>query len=153
MLSRLDLPSGEYQIRVAVSSGAEARTASVFSYVTVPAFAAAPLSLSNIIVGATPGTLAAPKDFLASLLPIVPTGRREFAPADRLVAFFRIYQGTGRNDPLAPVQLRSSVFDAHDRMVADETSVIDAGAFATRAADHYITLRSRRSPLGSTSSK
>jgi len=140
VLSRLDLPSGEYEIRVAVSSGAEARTASVFSYVTVPAFAAAPLSLSNIIVGATPGTLAAPKDFLASLLPIVPTGRRAFARADRLVAFFRIYQGTGRNDPLAPVQLRSSVFDAHDRMVADETSVIDPGAFATRTADHYVTL-------------
>ena len=141
VLSRLDLPPGEYEIRVAVSSGADARTASVFAYVTVPAFAAAPLSLSNVIVNATPGTLAAPKDFLASVVPIVPTGRREFERADRLVAFFRIYQGTGRNDALAPVQLRCSVFDASDRMVANETSVIGAGEFATaRTADHYVTL-------------
>ena len=42
----------------------------------------------------TPGTLTAPKDFLSSLMPIVPTARREFARSDRFVAFFRIYQGT-----------------------------------------------------------
>ena len=100
VLSRLDLPPGEYEIRVAVSSGADARTASVFTYVTVPSFTAAPLSLSNIIVGATAGTLTAPKDFLASLLPIVPTARREFARTGRLLAFFRVYQGTNRSDPL-----------------------------------------------------
>ena len=96
VLSRLDLPPGEYEIRVAVSSSAEVRPASVFSYVTVPAFAAAPLSLSNIVIGATAGTLTAPRDFLSSLLPIVPTTRREFARADRLVAF---YQDLSRNEP------------------------------------------------------
>ena len=52
MLSRLDLPPEEYEIRVAVSSGADPRTASVFASVTVPAFAAAPLSLSKVIVNA-----------------------------------------------------------------------------------------------------
>jgi VWFA-related protein len=141
VLSRLDLPPGEYEIRVAVSSSAEARTASVFSYVTVPAFAAAPLSLSNIIIGATAGTLTAPRDFLSSLLPIVPTTRREFAGTDRLVAFFRVYQGTNRDDPLAPVQLRSSIVDAHDRVIASEVGVLDVGEFAkARTADYYITL-------------
>ncbi len=141
VLSRLDLPPGEYEIRVAVSSSAEAPPASVFSYVTVPAFAAAPLSLSNIIIGATAGTLTAPRDFLSSLLPIVPTTRREFARADRLVAFYRIYQGTNRTDPLAPVQLRSSIVDAHDRVIASEAGVLEIGEFAkARTADHYITL-------------
>ena len=141
VLSRLDLPPGEYEIRVAVSSSAETRPASVFSYVTVPAFAAAPLSLSNIIIGATAGTLTAPRDFLSSLLPIVPTTRREFARADRLVAFFRIYQGTNRTDPLARVQLRSSIVDARDRIIASEAGVLEVGAFAkARTADHYITL-------------
>jgi VWFA-related protein len=140
-LSRLDLPPGEYEIRVAVSSGAGAPTASVFSYVTVPAFQAAPLSLSDIVLGATAGTLTAPKGFLSSLLPIVPTTRREFARTDRLVAFFRIYQGTNRNDPLAPVQLRSALVDAHDRVITSEADVLDAGAFATaRTADHYVTV-------------
>jgi hypothetical protein len=141
VLSRLDLPPGEYEIRVAVSSGADARTASVFSYVTVPAFTAVPLSLSNIILGATAGTLTAPKDFLVSLLPIVPTARREFARTGRLLAFFRVYQGTKRSDPLTPVQLRSSIVDDHDRVVATETGVLDVGKFAkARTADYYVTL-------------
>ena len=141
VLSRLDLPPGEYEIRVAVSSGADERTASVFSYVTVPAFTAAPLSLSNIIVGATAGTLTAPKDFLASLLPIVPTARREFARTGRLLAFFRVYQGTNRSDPLTPVQLRSSIVDDHDRVVATEAGVLDVGEFAkARTADYYVTV-------------
>lgn len=141
VLSRLDLPPGEYEIRVAVSSGADARTASVFTYVTVPSFTAAPLSLSNIIVGATAGTLTAPKDFLASLLPIVPTARREFARTGRLLAFFRVYQGTNRTDPLVPVQVRSSIVDDHDRVVATEAGVLDVAEFAkARAADYYVTL-------------
>ena len=141
VLSRLDLPPGESEIRVAVSSGADARTASVFTYVTVPSCTAAPLSLSNIIVGATAGTLTAPKDFLASLLPIVPTARREFARTGRLLAFFRVYQGTNRTDPLVPVQVRSSIVDDHDRVVATEAGVLDVAEFAkARAADYYVTL-------------
>jgi hypothetical protein len=138
-LSRLDLAPGEYEIRVAVSG--VSRTASVFSYVTVPAFATAPLSLSNIVVAATAGTLTAPRDFLSALLPVVPTAQREFAHADRFVAFFRIYQGTARQDPLAPVQLQSTIVDARGTVVASETSTLGAGQFATgRTADHYVTL-------------
>jgi hypothetical protein len=140
-LSRLDLPPGEYEIRIAVSSGPGARTASAFSYVTVPPFASAPLSLSNIIIGATAGTLTAPRNFLTSLLPVVPTTRREFARTDGLVAFFRVYQGTNRNDPLVPVQLRSSLVDAHDRVISSDAVVLDVGKFANgRTADYFITL-------------
>src|SRR3954465_15196203 len=57
-LSRIDLPPGEYEIRVAVNGAS--RTASVFTYLTVPSFAAAPLSLSNIVIGAAARTLTAP---------------------------------------------------------------------------------------------
>ena len=57
------------------------------------------------------------------------------------MAFFRVYQGTNRNDPLAPVQLRTTVIDAHDRVVAGESAALDAAAFANeRTADHYVTL-------------
>jgi VWFA-related protein len=141
-LSRIDLAPGEYELRVAVSGATH--TASVFAYVTVPAFAAAPLSLSNILIAATRGTLTAPKDFLSPLLPIVPTAGREFGRRDRFVAFFRIYQGTDRQDPLLPVQLQSAIVDARGTVVATETSTIDAGQFVTgRTADHYVSL-----PLG-----
>ena len=71
----------------------------------------------------------------------MPTARREFARADRFVAFFRIYQGTSRQDPLASVQLRSTIVDARGAVVATETSTLDAGQFATgRTADHYLTV-------------
>lgn len=138
-LSRIDLPPGEYEIRVAVTGSA--RTASVFSYVTVPAFATAPLSLSNIVIGATAGTLTAPKDFLSPLLPVVPTTRREFARGDRLVGFFRIYQGTGRQDPLAAVKVQSTIVDGRGAIVATETKMLDAASFATgRSADYYVAV-------------
>jgi VWFA-related protein len=137
VVSRLDLSPGDYEVRVAVSRGT--RTASVFSYVTIPPFATAPLSLSNIITAAPAGTLTAPKDFLSPLFPIVPTARREFGRTEPLVAFFRVYQGTMRREPLSPVQLRFSIVDAHDRMVASEARVLDVAQFANgRTADHYL---------------
>jgi VWFA-related protein len=140
-LSRLDLSPGEYEIRVAVSSAASNRTASVFSYITVPAYDATPLSVSNIVLGATAGTLTAPKDFVSALLPIVPTGRREFPRAGRLVAFFKVYQGISRDEPLAPVALRSSIVDGQDKVVASEASVLEPSQFAnSRTAEHFLAL-------------
>jgi VWFA-related protein len=146
-LSRIDLAPGEYELRVAVSG--EGRTASVFSYVTVPAFAVAPLSLSNIVVAAPAGTLTAPKDFLSPVLPIVPSGQREFDRTGRFAAFLRIYQGTDRKDPIVPVQLQSTLVDAGDRIVATETRTLDAGQFAQgRAADYYVVFPLTTLPRG-----
>jgi hypothetical protein len=141
VLSRLDLPPGEYEIRIGVTGAEPPRTASVFSYVTVPSYQAAPLSLSSVVLGATVGTVTAPTDFLAGTLPIVPTARREFASTDRLAAFLRVYQGTRRTDALLPVLLRASVLDAGGRAVAGESTTLDASQFAKgRAADHYLAL-------------
>jgi VWFA-related protein len=138
-LTRLDLAPGEYEIRLGVTGAA--RTASVFSYVTIPSYAAAPLSLSSIIVGATPGTLTAPKDFLSQLLPIVPTTRREFSRSDRLVAFVRIYQGTARTDPLSSVQLTSTIVDGAGAVVASQTGTLNADQFGDkRTVDHYLSV-------------
>jgi VWFA-related protein len=137
-LSRLDLPPGEYEMRVALSGNG--RTASVFSYLTVPPFATAPLSLSNLVLAAGPQTTTAPQDFLAPLLPVVPTAQREFARTDRLLAFFRIYQGTTRKEPLATAQLQSALVDARGTVVAAETRALDAGQFAKdRTSDQYLS--------------
>src|SRR6185503_12016398 len=109
--------------------------------VTVPAFAAAPLSLSNIVISTTAGTLTAPKGFLSPLLPVVPTTRREFARSDRLVGFFRVYQGTGRQDPLAPVRVQSTIVDGRGMTVASEMKMLEASSFETgRAADYYVAV-------------
>lgn len=136
VLSRLDLPPGDYEIRVAASRGAAAQAASVFTHLTVPAFAGARLSLSNIVMGATGTTSTAPPDFLESVLPIRPTPQRTFLRTEHSTAFVRVYQGTGRSDQLQPVQVRVRIVNAQDRDVRDEGIVLQATAFAAgRAAD------------------
>ncbi len=136
VLSRLDLPPGDYEIRVAASRGAAAQAASVFTHLTVPAFAGARLSLSNIVMGATGTTSTAPPDFLESVLPIRPTPQRTFRRAEHSTAFVRVYQGTGRSDQLQPVQVRVRIVNAQDRDVRDEGIVLQATAFAAgRTAD------------------
>jgi hypothetical protein len=141
VLSRLDLPPGDYEIRVAVTAGEAARSASVFTYLTVPAFDSEPLALSNITIGAVPPTATAPRDFLAAILPLVPTAQREFANTDRLLGHVRVYQGTARDDSLVPVELRTSLIDAEGKPVASESSVLPASQFSNaRTAEQYISL-------------
>jgi VWFA-related protein len=147
VLSRLDLEPGEYEIRVAASG--PAGTASVFTHTTVPPFASAPLSLSNIIVvgGRTAGTV--PADMFAGLLPGPPVTRRAFARSEPVTAFMRIYQGTGRTEPIQPVQLRVRILDAQDRTVRDEALVFALREFASaRTADCRLTLPTRTLPVG-----
>jgi hypothetical protein len=141
ILSRLDLPPGDYEIRVGVTAGDRATSASVFSYLAVPAFESEPLAMSNVIVRAVPPTATAPGDFLSKVVPLVPTAQREFASTDRLIGYLRLYQGTRRTDPLAPVELRTSVIDAEGKPVASASDVLAAGQFSNgRTADQYITL-------------
>jgi len=83
LLSRLTLKPGRYELRLAVDASVNQR-GSVYTFVDVPDFSEQPLSLSGIVLGATPGPLSAPKDAFAGLLPIVPTARRTFAAADRV---------------------------------------------------------------------
>jgi hypothetical protein len=149
ILSRLDLPPGDYEIRAGTTSGDGARNASVFTDVTVPAFDTEPLSLSSIFIGALPGTTTLPRDFMASLLPIVPTAQREFRSGGQLTAFVRIYQGTGRRDPLLPVHVRTFLVDANGQTVTGESVVLTEAQFDSgRSHDHFITLPIANLPSG-----
>ena len=141
VLSRLDLLPGDYEIRVGVTAGEPAKSASVFSYLTVPAFQAEPLAMSNVIIRAVPPTATAPGDFLSKVVPVVPTAQRAFSSTDRLIGYLRLYQGTSRTDPLLPVELRTSVIDAEGKAVASASDLLAATQFSNgRTADHYITL-------------
>jgi VWFA-related protein len=141
VLSRLDLPPGDYEIRVAASAAGGARAASVFTHLTVPSFSDARLSLSNIVMSAPATTNSAPPAFLASVLPLRPTPQRTFRRADQSTAFVRVYQGTSRTDGLEPVQVRVRIVDAQDRDVRDEVLVLQPSAFATgRTADLRMPL-------------
>lgn len=140
-LTHLDLDPGDYEIRVVVTDAQSSRVASVFSYLTVPAFANVPFSLSSIVIEAGRGTSSVPRDALQDLLPVVPTTKRTFSRAESATAFVRLYQGTGRDSALEPAAVRVQIVDAANTPVRDEVLSLAPSAFDDdRAADCRIAL-------------
>lgn len=137
VLSRLDLNPGRYQLRVAATM--RGRTGSVYHDVEVPDFAGSALSLSGVAITATPAVPSSPNDRLLSIMPLVPTARRDFAPTDRVSAFVFVYQGRGH--ALAPVTIRARILDSLSTMVFESSSTLEAALFKTRrAAEHRLDL-------------
>jgi VWFA-related protein len=127
VLARIDLPTGRYQLRLAAHNSIAAKDGSVFVDVNVPDYSTLPVSATPLILSATPGRVAAPKDLFAPLLPLAPTAERVFAKIDKVTAFMRIYQ-SGRN-PVQPVILKTTVRDAEDRVDAQEANQIGVDQF------------------------
>ena len=75
--SRIDLPPGEYQLRVA-AVGADASTGSVFLDVSVPTFAAE-LAVGGLSLGAPSSTAVTSADRLRGVLALVPLATNELA--------------------------------------------------------------------------
>ncbi len=177
-LSRLDVPPGRYMLRIgAVGSvtgisaapgapavavlapGAEfeGKTGSLFADVEVPDFQREPISLSGVVLSASPGLVAGPKDRLASLMPVVPSTVRSFRSYSRVTAFARVYQGSG---PVADeVAVSARVVDGDGTTEFEWTDTLPAARFGPRrAADvlleipvarfkpgpHLLTIRAAR---------
>jgi VWFA-related protein len=137
-LSRLPLEPGTYELRAAVS-GTDGKPGSVYTYLDVPDFAKAPLSLSGIAIETIPAALSGPGNTFDGLLPIVPTARRTFAPSDTVGAFVRLYQGGAA--PLEPAMLSATVQDARGRTVVAKGQTLAANAFgAARSTDYRLEL-------------
>ena len=96
VLSRIELKPGRYSLRAAAHARTADKTGSVYCDIDVPDYTKPRLSLSGIILSMNPGAVAAPKDALSSLIPVVPTTLREFDRRGTLTAFARMYQGAGR---------------------------------------------------------
>jgi hypothetical protein len=145
VISRLPLAPGRYEIRYAADT--EGRTGSVFVDIDVPDFAKAPLSLSGVLLQATPAVPVAPPNALSGLVPIVPTARRVFAPDDLVTAFVRVYQGS--SVPLGSVTMSARAVDDRDHPVFNQTVTLDAARFSgSRAADYQVDLPLAQWPAG-----
>jgi hypothetical protein len=139
VLSRIDLKPGHYNLRLAAHSATLDKTGSVYYAVDVPDFAKDALSLSGVVLAATPATASAGEEALASLIPVMPTTQREFMQNDDVVAFLRVYQHV--KGPLEPVQLEIRVVDDHDAVKFHAAETIAADRFdASRAVDHRFNL-------------
>lgn len=138
MLPRMALPPGKYEIRVAAQTG-DGRSGSVYTFVDVPDFSRSGLSLSGIVLEATPAVTAAPPDAYADLLPVVPTARRDFGASDRVSAFVRAYQGGSHS--VVPATLTTRIVDAKNEQITKSTRELDPSLFAEgRACDHRFDL-------------
>lgn len=142
MGTRLNLPPGRYEVRVAMTSPATDRTGSVYTSVIVPNFAREPLSISGVVLERTFGGAAMP-DKLASLVPARPTAARTFAPGDPVALLARVYQGGSK--PLAAVRMMVRIVDEQDRPVFTTDTTLDPKTFdlRQRQADYRLDL-----PLG-----
>jgi VWFA-related protein len=128
--SHLQLPPGEYNLRVAVSDTSTNQVASVFADVSVPRFDRAPLSMSGLVVEASGN---------ASTEPVVTT-RRAFGRGAQVRARLQIYQGTTRTDPLRAGTLRVRMLDARGTVVRDESLPFSPATFTDRRADCAVAL-------------
>jgi VWFA-related protein len=139
IVSRLDLDPGRYELRTAVEDTRFGRTGSVYTYVDVPDFRRAPVSLSGLIVSATPTVTRASSSSLDGLVPVVPTTRRSFGRGDRATGFVRLYQGVSR--ALMPGYVVAEILDERDASVfRQETRVVSGQYGASRALDFSVDI-------------
>ena len=141
ILSGLALKPGRYQLRLSAHLDADSKTGSVYYDLEVPDFTARPVSMSGVLLTADPRPVSTDTDRIRAWVPVAPTARRTFAPADRVTAFARVYQGgptsaaapdpgrPGRQiptrDALQGAQLTASITDTHGT-VRDRRTVVMA---------------------------
>jgi VWFA-related protein len=98
MLSRMDLPPGRYQVRIAARDTGKATIGSVVADLEVPDFYKQPLTMSGVaITSLSGGNMVTPRvdEQLKEVLPAPPIGLRTFARDDELALFVEVYDNAG----------------------------------------------------------
>jgi VWFA-related protein len=100
-LSRLELPPGHYQVRVAGRATRSGKTGLVTHDLDVPAFQPERLSMSGVTITSLPSVLmiTTGKGWLESAIKTPPSAARSFVTGDRLTVGFEVYvPGSLRTD-------------------------------------------------------
>jgi VWFA-related protein len=148
LVSALALEPGSYEIRVATESAGGA-TGSVHTFVDIPDFRQAPLSMSGVLLHVAPEEAVASRDEIDDALPFVPTARRTFAGGDTVSAFVQVSQGTARKDAIQPVTVLLRISDTSDAAVRNRTGTLTAAEFANnRTANSRLGLPLQGLPPG-----
>jgi VWFA-related protein len=139
-LTTLSLEPGRYNLRLSTRSAERDKSGSVYTDITIPDYANAPISMSDAIVTSafvrrTPTPLNAFDGFLT----MPPTTARTFDRADRASAFLRVYWG--RNKPGATVTMTATITDTDNRQVFTRTTPLTPDATTgLRSADYQLDL-------------
>jgi hypothetical protein len=133
----VELPPGDYEIRMGVEDPSTGTIASAFTQLTVPDFPAAALSVSDVIIQASGASASG-----ANSAPITlsPTTRRMFGRQEVIRGVFQVYQGTRRTSPLGPVAVRNEIIDAAGRAVRGQSLSIESSQFEQRTATLSVNL-------------
>ena len=148
LVSALALEAGSYEIRLATELPGGA-AGSVHTFVDIPDFRQAPLSMSGVLLHVAPEEPVASRDEIDNALPFVPTARRSFASTDIVSAFVQVSQGTTRKDALQPASLVLRIKDVRDKALRNQTGALSTAEFARhRTANVRLTLPLRELPPG-----
>jgi VWFA-related protein len=148
LVSGLALEPGSYEIRVAAELPGGA-AGSVHTFVDIPDFRQARLSMSGVLLHVAPEEPVASRDEIDGALPFVPTARRRFTSTDTVSAFVQVSQGTLRKDPLQPVALLLRIDDTHGTALRNQTGTLSPAEFANhRTANSRLSLPLRELPPG-----
>jgi VWFA-related protein len=131
MISRLNLPPGRYQLRIAGRAAEAQRVGSVYYDLEVPDFSKPPLAMSGIVLtSARAGVVPTPSpdEELRKALPGPPTTARAFMPDDELALLAEIYDNQASR--AHKVNVSTTVWAEDGRTVfkhADERSSTELG--------------------------
>jgi VWFA-related protein len=135
----LPVRAGRHAFRVGIEHKASGRSGSVYLDVVAPDLTKRGIWLTGLAVEVSPAGPRATDAAVRTLLPIVPTARREVTLGDRASAFFRIYQGGTR--ALTDVSRTIQITDENGAQVLDRTEVLPASSFgAQRGIDQRLEL-------------
>ena len=138
IVSRLTLKPGRHSLRVGASRKSDAMTGSVYCDVEVPDFRNDRLSLSGLVLEASPGLASAPKGMLRDILPVVPTTLRDFTRDMTVAAYLRAYQGGTAS--AQPFQLTGSIINARNEKVWSMPVPLQRAVRAERFAEARFEL-------------
>jgi VWFA-related protein len=101
--AQVELPPGNYQLRIGAADAGSQRVGSVHYDLAVPDFADAPLTMSGVVMSSALASqvrtaFASPDDFIRKALPGPPTVSREFRVGEEVAFVAEVYD----NDPKTP---------------------------------------------------
>lgn len=138
LLSRLDLKPGRYQVRFGAFINSVKQNGSVYYDLEVPDFDELPLSISGVVFAVSPSVIAAPRDRLKGLVPIIPTAQRDFMTTNKVSAYLQIYQGTRPKKEY--VDLDVNILDGSGTNVFHSLLELPPDRFGTSGAQYQLEL-------------
>ncbi|MEX1128624.1 MAG: hypothetical protein WEB50_08680 [Vicinamibacterales bacterium] len=103
-----------------------------------PYFAKRPLTVTGLMLEATPAWRRTSDDRVRAVIPVLPTTRRQFATSDAVTLFFRIHQRPGRAPKEVTRTLR--ITNGRDEVVSTLSETIPPAAFGTSGAEQRVVV-------------